>query len=50
MIVRENTEGLYSGIEEIDTDRATTLRVVTGLAQRGSRVLQYGWQKSGMTV
>ncbi|WAC05574.1 MAG: isocitrate/isopropylmalate dehydrogenase family protein [Methanoregula sp.] len=29
MIVRENTEGLYSGIEEADTDRATTLRVVT---------------------
>jgi methanogen homoisocitrate dehydrogenase len=29
MIVRENTEGLYSGIEETGTDRATTLRVVT---------------------
>jgi len=29
MIVRENTEGLYSGIEEITKDRATTLRVVT---------------------
>ena len=29
MIVRENTEGLYSGIEEINHDRATTLRVVT---------------------
>jgi methanogen homoisocitrate dehydrogenase len=29
MIVRENTEGLYSGIEEIGSDRATTLRVVT---------------------
>jgi methanogen homoisocitrate dehydrogenase len=29
MIVRENTEGLYSGIEEISVDRATTLRVVT---------------------
>jgi methanogen homoisocitrate dehydrogenase len=29
MIVRENTEGLYSGIEQISTDRATTLRVVT---------------------
>lgn len=29
MIVRENTEGLYSGIEEITPDRATTLRVVT---------------------
>jgi len=29
MIVRENTEGLYSGIEECSPDRATTLRVVT---------------------
>jgi methanogen homoisocitrate dehydrogenase len=29
MIVRENTEGLYSGIEEITFDRATTLRVVS---------------------
>ena len=29
MIVRENTEGLYSGIEEIGEERATTLRVIT---------------------
>jgi methanogen homoisocitrate dehydrogenase len=29
MIVRENTEGLYSGIEECTRDRATTLRVVS---------------------
>ena len=29
MIVRENTEGLYSGIEDIGPDRATTLRVVS---------------------
>src|SRR5512133_1446762 len=29
MIVRENTEGLYSGIDEITPDRATTLRVVS---------------------
>jgi methanogen homoisocitrate dehydrogenase len=29
MIVRENTEGLYSGIEETGVDRATTLRVVS---------------------
>lgn len=29
MIVRENTEGLYSGIEESSPDRATTLRVVS---------------------
>jgi methanogen homoisocitrate dehydrogenase len=29
MIVRENTEGLYSGIEEVTRDRATTLRIVS---------------------
>jgi len=29
VIVRENTEGLYSGIEKIDEDSATTLRVLT---------------------
>jgi methanogen homoisocitrate dehydrogenase len=49
MIVRENTEGLYSGIEEINPDRATTLRVVsrTGserIAQAAIRLVQ---QRSG---
>ena len=34
MIVRENTEGLYSGIEEIGTERSTTLRVVTRAGSR----------------
>jgi methanogen homoisocitrate dehydrogenase len=29
LIVRENTEGLYSGIEWADSDRATTLRVIS---------------------
>jgi methanogen homoisocitrate dehydrogenase len=29
IIVRENTEGLYSGIEEIGPDRATTVRLIT---------------------
>lgn len=29
VIVRENTEGLYSGIEKIEPDRATTLRIVS---------------------
>jgi len=29
MIVRENTEGLYSGIEQTGPDQATTLRVVS---------------------
>lgn len=36
LIVRENTEGLYSGIEETSADgeRATTLRVITSAASR----------------
>ena len=29
VIVRENTEGLYAGIEEVGPDRATSLRVIT---------------------
>ena len=29
MVVRENSEGLYSGIEEIGEERSTTLRVIT---------------------
>jgi len=29
VIVRENTEGLYSGIEELGPDRATTVRLVS---------------------
>lgn len=40
MIVRENTEGLYSGIEETTPDRATTLRVVS---RKGTeRIVQKG--------
>jgi methanogen homoisocitrate dehydrogenase len=34
VIVRENTEGLYSGIEEMGDDEARTVRVIT---RRGSR-------------
>jgi methanogen homoisocitrate dehydrogenase len=33
IIVRENTEGLYAGIEEIGPERATTVRLIT---RRGS--------------
>jgi len=33
VIVRENTEGLYSGIEELGTDEARTVRLIT---RRGS--------------
>ncbi len=34
IIVRENTEGLYSGIEEIGEERSTTLRLVTKAGSR----------------
>ncbi len=33
IIVRENTEGLYSGIEEMDAEKAQTMRIIT---RRGS--------------
>jgi methanogen homoisocitrate dehydrogenase len=40
MIVRENTEGLYSGIEELTADRATTLRIIS---RKGSeRIVRKG--------
>jgi len=29
VIVRENTEGMYSGVEKLDQEEATTLRVIT---------------------
>jgi methanogen homoisocitrate dehydrogenase len=49
MIVRENTEGLYSGIEEISTDRATTLRVVTrqGTERIVRSAIRLAHQRSG---
>lgn len=34
LIFRENTEGLYSGIEQIEGDRATAARVITRQASR----------------
>jgi len=49
MIVRENTEGLYSGIEEISPDRATTLRVVsrTGSERIARAAIRLVQQRSG---
>jgi isopropylmalate/isohomocitrate dehydrogenase-like protein len=41
-IVRENTEGLYSGIEESDGERATALRVIT---RKGSeRIVKFAFE------
>ena len=50
MIVRENTEGLYSGIEEIRADRATTLRVVTrqGTERVARSAIRLAQQRHGL--
>lgn len=52
MIVRENTEGLYSGIEEIGSDRATTLRVVTrkGTERIARLAIQLAKARKSLTV
>lgn len=49
MIVRENTEGLYSGIEQVSNDRATTLRVVSreGTERIVRAALQLSLRRSG---
>jgi methanogen homoisocitrate dehydrogenase len=49
MIVRENTEGLYSGIEEIGPDRATTLRVITrkGTERIARSAIRLAQQRNG---
>jgi methanogen homoisocitrate dehydrogenase len=45
IVVRENTEGLYSGIEKIETDSACTLRCVT---RKGSeRIARYACMLAG---
>lgn len=40
-IVRENTEGMYSGIEERNGDRATATRVVT--KEASAKIVRYGF-------
>lgn len=49
MIVRENTEGLYSGIEETTPDRATTLRVVSraGTVRIARAAIRIARERSG---
>jgi len=46
VVIRENTEGLYSGLEARDGDRATAQRVIT--AQASARIarfaLDYAWR------
>ena len=50
MIVRENTEGLYSGIEEATPDRATTLRVVSrkGTERIVRKAIDLARQRNGL--
>jgi len=50
MIVRENTEGLYSAIEELTPDRATTLRVVSrkGTERIVRKAIDLARQRNGM--
>lgn len=50
MIVRENTEGLYSGIEEMTPDRATTLRVVSrsGTERIAKAAIQLAKERNGL--
>lgn len=46
-VVRENTEGMYSGIEEDSGDKATALRVIT---KRGSeRIVRYAFELARRT-
>jgi methanogen homoisocitrate dehydrogenase len=45
VIVRENTEGLYSGLETVEEDRACTVRCIT---RKGSeRIARYACQLAG---
>jgi methanogen homoisocitrate dehydrogenase len=50
MIVRENTEGLYSGIEELTHDRATTLRIVSrkGTERIIKKAIDLARQRNGL--
>ena len=50
MIVRENTEGLYSGIEDQTPDRATTLRVVSrkGTERIIRKAIELARQRNGL--
>jgi methanogen homoisocitrate dehydrogenase len=50
MIVRENTEGLYSGIEEMTHDRATTLRIVSrkGTERIVRKAIHLARQRNGL--
>jgi methanogen homoisocitrate dehydrogenase len=50
LIVRENTEGLYSGIEEATPERATTLRIVSrkGTERIIRKAIELARQRNGV--
>jgi len=52
IIVRENTEGMYSGIEELSYDKATTLRVITrkGSQKIAEKACQLTTPKKKLTI
>jgi methanogen homoisocitrate dehydrogenase len=52
IIVRENTEGLYSGIEEIGDNRSTTLRVITkdGSRRIACRACEIALERRKLTI
>lgn len=47
VIVRENTEGLYSGIEEYTSDGATAVRIITN--QASERICRYAFEYAKKT-
>jgi 3-isopropylmalate dehydrogenase len=47
VIVRENTEGLYSGIEEYTQDGATAVRIITN--QASERICRYAFEYANKT-
>jgi len=52
IIVRENTEGLYSGIEEVGDDQATTVRVITrhGCRRIAMKACQLAAERKRLTI
>ena len=52
VIVRENTEGMYSGVEKLDEEEATTLRVITrrGSLRIAEKACQIASERGKLTI
>lgn len=52
VIVRENTEGMYSGVEKLDEEEATTLRVITrrGSLRIAEKACQISSERGKLTI